>query len=353
MEFQQAGDGGSGGRSSDLDPGSPDGDKDAHSSSARSSGQEIRSTTPSPAHPEGNDHGDGDTFRHHPLENHTGLGSSSCQRDAGLVAPTESLWALATCVGQDALGQHPPDTTRSVWLPFFLGEKLEVDYIPFVVTGVSYHLGDEATSGHYCTAIKDKDWWWIFDDSKEPVKFSALPLVAQENSCLPWLNCTPHGGADEVAKMADESPILTEKEKMHNIIHDPTINDNWHGAWLRSLDLLDTKILVDNPSLCHRLVKCITCGSWPRDMNGHLQVAHRTWWNEAAPLAEKSAVSFISHAHPTRWCVCQPFFGTGLEEDHVCPCLRQFAILHLQLWSHQIETARALTLARLLDQTFS
>ena len=178
--------------------------------------------------------------------------------------------------------------------------------------------------------------------------------MGQENSCLLWLNCTPHGGAEEVSLLEDESPILTEQEKVNNIIHDPAINDNWHGAWLHSLDLLDTQILVDNPSLCHRLVKkCIICGSWPREMNGHLQVAHRARWNDAGPLAEKCAVSFISRAHPTRWCACQPFYGTGLNEDHSCPCLRQFTILHLMLRSHQKEAARASTLARLLDQNFS
>ena len=112
VEFQQAGDGGSGGGTSDLEPSLSDGDKDAHLSSPRSSGQEVWGTPSTTAHPEGHDHGDGDTVSHHPLENHTGFGSPSCQRDEGTVAPTESLRALATGARQNALGQHSQDTTR-------------------------------------------------------------------------------------------------------------------------------------------------------------------------------------------------------------------------------------------------
>ena len=207
---------------------------------------------------------------------------------------------------------------------FFPGRKARGRLYPLRGHWSFLHLGAEASSGHYCTAIKDKDWWWIFDDSNEPVKFSALPLVAQENSCLLWLNCTSHGGAEEVSLMADESPILTEQEKVHNIIHDPAINDNWHGAWHQSLDLLDTQILVDNPSLCHRLVKkCIICGSWPRDMNSHLEVAHRSWWDEAGSLTEKVRSELHFEAHPTRWCAYQPFNGIGVglnETTHALAC---------------------------------
>ena len=113
--------------------------------------------------------------------------------------------------------------------------------------------------------------------------------------------------------------------------------------------LLDTTILVDNPSLCHRLVKKrIMCGSWPRDMNSHLQVAHRSWWEEAGPLAEQCAVSFISRAHPTRWCACQLFHSIGLNEDHCCPCLRQFSIC---IWCCGHTKRRKPELQHLLDSS--
>ena len=99
MEFDQASDGGSGRGASDPEPGLTDCDKDAHTASARSPGQEVWSSSPPTAHPEGHDHGDGDTVSHHP-------GSSSCQRDEGIVAPIESFRTLATRARQNALGQH-------------------------------------------------------------------------------------------------------------------------------------------------------------------------------------------------------------------------------------------------------
>ena len=163
----------------------------------------------------------------------------------------------------------------------------------------------------------------------------------------------PHGGAEPVSQLAEESPILSDEEKVNHIIHDPTIHDDWHHKWLQALDSLDAGIFVDHPELCHQLVKkCIMCRSWPRDLNSHMEVAHRALWEASLPLAEKCAVDFITKAHPTRWCACQPFFGTDLTEDHPCPCLRQFGILHLALRSSQPVRARE-HLARLLDRTFS
>ena len=105
-----------------------------------------------------------------------GLVSTWSLASFGLHALTEP--ADVTCLHIDRFDSrgrksHTRLTWDSkVWLPFFLGEKLEVDYIPFQVLGVSYHLGAEASSGHFCTAIKDRDWWWVYDDSHDPVKFS-------------------------------------------------------------------------------------------------------------------------------------------------------------------------------------
>ena len=66
VELHQASDGGSGGGTSDLEPGLSDGDKDAHLASTRSPGQAVWRTSSTTAHPEGHDHGDGDTDSHHP-----------------------------------------------------------------------------------------------------------------------------------------------------------------------------------------------------------------------------------------------------------------------------------------------
>ena len=110
-------------------------------------------------------------------------------------------------------------------------------------------MGSEPTSGHYCTAVLEGEFWWIFDDGNKPEKFSKVPLVVQENCYLLWLNCMPHGGAEQVFLMAEESPILTDEEKLNDIIHDPSINEDWHNKWLQAIDCLDAGILVD-PGLC-------------------------------------------------------------------------------------------------------
>ena len=240
-----------------------------------------------------------------------------------------------------------------VWMPFFFNNKLGIDHIPFVVTAVSYHLGSEPTCGHYCTAVLAGGFWWVFDDGSVPEKFDRIPTVIQENCCLLWLNCTPHGGAEPVSNLTEEFPILSEEEKLAHIIHDPSINDDWHHKWLQAIDRLDADILVAHPGLCHRLVKkCIICQSWPRDMNAHLEVAHRALWEASLPMADKCGAAFNAKAHPTRWCAWQPYHTTELSEDHPCPCLRQFGILHLALRKSQPMSART-NLARLLDLTFS
>lgn len=126
------------------------------------------------------------------------------------------------------------------------------------------HLGLEDSCGPYCTAIQDGGAWWAHDDANELVKLSALSLVAQENWCLLWLNCTPLGGAGEVYSIEENSQLLTVLVIERNFTHDPTIKDIRHGQWLPELDLLNTYVLVDNPNVCQRLEKkCIKCGSWP------------------------------------------------------------------------------------------
>ena len=165
----------------------------------------------------------------------------------------------------------------------------------------SYHLGSKPTCGRYCTAVLEGGVWWIFDAGHPPGKFEKVPLVAQENCCLLWLNCMPDGGAEPVSLLTEESPILSDEEKLTNIIHDPSINDDWHHKWLQAIGGLDAGILVDHPGLCHRLVKkCIMCKSWPRDMNSHLQVPHRELW-EGREMRGR-----LHHESPSHQVVCTP-----------------------------------------------
>lgn len=82
--------------------------------------------------------------------------------------------------------------------------------------------------------------WWIYDDDKGPV---SLPQLAQENVCLLWLSCGPHGGAEDISKMEEEFPIISHHDKLQNILLDPSIHDGWHRTWLQALDL-DIKLLI-------------------------------------------------------------------------------------------------------------
>lgn len=172
--------------------------------------------------------------------------------------------------------------------------------------------------------------------------FSSLPLVVQEK----WLNCMPLGGAEEIFRCWKNShPRIRRRRTTSFMI--PQSMTTGTGHWLPAIDLLHTSILVNHPSLCHGLVKkCI-------NLNSHMEVAHRSWWDASSQVADKCAVSLLSKAHPTLWCARQPFNGIGVNEDHCCPCLRQFAILHLASRSSQPMKAKATTLARLLDRTFS
>ena len=167
------------------------------------------------------------------------------------------LARLSWCDG--SLGRFFPDR------PYLLNVLLEVDFNFLQVFEVYYHLSEEVSSGHYCAAINDQDWCWVFGGSPVLVKFLGLLRVAQENSCLLWLVCTPSGGAAAASWLADESLISITPEEVNHFIHDSDINDNWHGSGLYRLDHLDAFFLVNNP--CLYQTKCITCGSWPWDID--------------------------------------------------------------------------------------
>ena len=113
-----------------------------------------------------------------------------------------------------------PTWETKVWLPFFVKDKLELDNIPYQANGLSYHLGSKGGSEHYCAAILGGGNWRVYADDMESLLFGALPLVARENCCPLWLNCQPHGGAAEISKPDEESPILKDQDKVNNIIHD-------------------------------------------------------------------------------------------------------------------------------------
>ena len=121
-----------------------------------------------------------------------GISSSEAARHEASLSLLGSRRTLGGVVSCELHFKHTGDGLAfcsTVWLPYFLDNKLEVDHIPLLVLGVFYHLGLEGPSGYHCTAIKDDGTWWVYDDVYEPVKFSALPLVVPENCSLLWMSC--------------------------------------------------------------------------------------------------------------------------------------------------------------------
>ena len=227
--------------------------------------------------------------------------------------------------------------------------------MPYEVCALASHLGQDSSSGHYASALRDEEFWWVYNDSDEPQPFLELPAVVLENVCMLWLNCSPHGGAEIVSFPADEAPVLTRETQIQNVLKDPNTADAWFAGWTQALDLLDIKILVDHPELCHRLVKkCLCCQTWPADMNGHLAVHHRDLCLAAEPMEASCAESFWEAAPATRWCACQPYqkLRESEQDSHTCPCLRQFICLHLLLRSTQKQRAQDSTLALLIGSHF-
>ena len=245
--------------------------------------------------------------------------------------------------------------SSKVWIPHFIGNSLELDNVPYVVCALAYHLGVDSSSGHYAAALKDKEIWWVYNDSDEPQPFRELPKVVLENVCVLWLTCTTQGGDEPVSFPAYEAPVLTKDDQIQNVLKDTTPMDPWHADWLQALDLLDIKLLVTHPELCHRLVKkCICCQTWPADLAGHYAVHHRDLWLAAGSMEPRCAELFLAEALATRWCACQPYQRLRESEldGHSCPCIRQFICLHLLVRSGQKQRAQDTTLALLLGSRF-
>ena len=100
-----------------------------------------------------------------------------------------------------------------MWIPFFTDTLLGFDHIRGQTTAVSYHLETGPASGHYCTAVFEGGFWWIFEDGIPPVQYLTVLLEVQEDCCSLWLNCMSHGGAKHVSLIAKESPSCRMKRR--------------------------------------------------------------------------------------------------------------------------------------------
>ena len=100
---------------------------------------------------------------------------------------------------------------------------MEVDKVPFEVTAVSFHLGDDSSSGHYRTALWDGEVWYLLDDDAPPAATPVLPDKILRNCCLLWLN-SKNGGAMEIdvelpTEAAGSPTPLSRDQMMMNLKH--------------------------------------------------------------------------------------------------------------------------------------
>ena len=245
-----------------------------------------------------------------------------------------------------------------VFLPYFTGATMEVDKVPFEVTAVSFHLGDDSSSGHYRTALWDGEVWYLLDDDAPPAATPVLPDKILRNCCLLWLN-SKNGGAMEIdvelpTEAAGSPTPLSRDQMMMNLKHAFSAGRPWQATWLSSIDRLDVGFLLEWPDVCRYLVfNCALCSLRPPNLLNHLKLHHAAWFAAAVPLTEDLMRGFLTKALPGRICACHPYYArTEQQDEHVCPCLLNFGLLHCFLRATQVANAQN-TLALQLERSFS
>ena len=70
--------------------------------------------------------------------------------------------------------------------PFFSNLDGTVDKIMFEICGVIYHIGPNATSGHYRAALRYRGAWLIYDDGRVPDRATHLSDFILRNCIMIW-----------------------------------------------------------------------------------------------------------------------------------------------------------------------
>ena len=128
----------------------------------------------------------------------------------------------------------------------------------------------------------------------------------------------------------------------------------WQDAWLPAIDRLDIGLLLTWPEACRQLLfRCVRCDMRPPCLMDHLKHHHDELWSAAERLLDDLARQFEDSARPDRICPCHPYHAMEDSiDDHLCPCYRNFGMLHKFLRARQLDQARdclALQLARSFD----
>ena len=253
---------------------------------------------------------------------------------------------------------HKLSWNHPVFVPHFVHFSMEIDNIPYTVVAVSHHVGHDPHSGHYQTALWDETHWVLLDDAAPPVHVTRLPDDVLRNCCVLWLKLTDHGGA-QICDVIDSGSlaILTKEQQMLHVKQAFSQDHALFDAWLPALDRLDVRLLLDSLEACGLLTRrCVLCNMQPPDLKSHLRLHHAALWDEAEQPCEELTFQFMTQARPGRLCACQPFYS-GMEsmDEHICPCFRNFGMLHRFLKRMQqdvaIETTAALALQ--IAQSFS
>ena len=151
----------------------------------------------------------------------------------------------------------------TVWLPYFLDNKLEVAHIPFLFC--PRRLRPFGLGGTQWTPLLSHQGRWHMVGLRRRLRAGRVLSTAT-------------GGTREL------QPVVVGLHTTWRCWG--VTNDNWHGQWLQRLDLLDTNILVDNPSLrqageeLYHEWQLATGHSFPPPDG------HNSWWDAAGPLAE-------------------------------------------------------------------
>ena len=91
-----------------------------------------------------------------------------------------------------APGEHPKCLQRidfsdnCLHFPFFSNLDGTVDKIMFEICGVIFHIGPNATSGHYRAALRYRGAWLIYDDGRVPDRATHLSDFILRNCIMIW-----------------------------------------------------------------------------------------------------------------------------------------------------------------------
>ena len=96
-----------------------------------------------------------------------------------------------------AVDRHNPELHRKcrqridigdgvIHVPTFSNNTGDITFLEYHVCAVCYHLGEQATMGHYRTIVQYQGHWMNYEDSQLPERLLHIPEYALQNCTLIW-----------------------------------------------------------------------------------------------------------------------------------------------------------------------